>query len=134
MQIADRRCRIELASPLVSDVALLDFGLGLDMRQRQPLPRSQIRVAGKIAGQRLLDFQRARVLPFDAIRVVGIHPAQQAAQGRRNRQTGKLGGATRQIVRLGQQGLLLQRGRQKWLELVGCVVHWQFLCQHNSCC
>ena len=95
MQIEDRRRGVKPLGTGLADIGLSDGGLGVDVRDGQALSRGKLAVGGKVVRDCLLDFQWARVLPLDAIGVVGVHSAQQVAQARRDRQAGQPGDRSR---------------------------------------
>jgi hypothetical protein len=95
----------------------------------QALTCGQLGVLGEVVVQRLFQFVRPGVLALDAIRVVRVHRAQQAAQLRGNGLAGQRGGSQRQIVGLGEQWLLAGRTGQQRFELMGRVVHAPIRCE-----
>jgi hypothetical protein len=102
------------------------------VRHGEALPRGQTLVGRKVFAQGLLEFKRACVLAFNAVGVVRVHAAQQHAQFGGHGLAGQMRASACQVVRFDQQRLLSCRARQKWLELMSCVVHCARFCQHHD--
>jgi len=124
--------RIQVGRALGPGVALFQRLLGFDVGDGQALLSGQSSILGEVLPQGLVDFVRAGVLPLDAVGVVGVHAAQQAAQLWRHAGARQGGGQPGQVMRLGQQGFHASVGWQQGLELVDFCVHQTILPKLDS--
>ena len=123
VDVLHRFCRVQRLCAFGPSVSLLQRQLGVNVRHGQALLGGQRCVCGKVLAQGLVYLVRAGVLALNAVGVIRVHAAQQAAQLGRHAGAGKGGGQARQVMRLGQQGLHAGIGGQQRFELVDLGVH-----------
>ena len=109
MHVEHGTWRVQRRRPGLARVTRLELDLGVHVRESQPLFRRKRGVVREALTKRLCQFVGPGVLPLDAVRVVRVHRAQQAAEPGGCGYPGKTRGRPRQIVRASKQGLLPSR-------------------------